>query len=236
MAEVFAMKLRIRFEKTGSMKFIGHLDTMRFFQKLMRLADIDIRYSEGFSPHPVMSFALPLGVGVESIGEYLDLEVHTTGPSEDSLQRLNACMPEGLRVLSYKKLPDNAKNGMSMVAAADYLITPKRGTMPDLSDEVQTLFHDAPAFVIEKKTKKSVKELDLKQHVYAFRCRQNGFFLKLAAGSETNIKPELLLEAFFERAGMTFEKKDWQITRLELYGKNDAGGFCPLDDFGENLC
>ena len=230
------MKLRIRFQKTGSMKFIGHLDTMRFFQKLMRLAAIDVRYSEGYSPHPVMSFALPLGVGVESQGEYLDLEVHATDSSEDSLQRLNACMPEGLLALSYKKLPDNAKNSMALVAAADYLITPKNGVMPDLSEQVQSLFYDAPAFMIEKKTKKSVKELDLKQYVYAFRSRKNGIFLKLSAGSETNIKPELLLEAFFARAGLTFEKKDWQILRLELYGKNDAGALCPLDDFGENLC
>lgn len=230
------MKLRIRFEKTGSMKFIGHLDTMRFFQKLMRLASIDVRYTEGYSPHPVMSFALPLGVGVESTGEYLDLEVYTTDTGEAVLQRLNACMPEGLKALSCRKLPDNAKNGMAMVAAADYLVAPKNMEMPDLTEQVQTLFHDAPTFLIQKKTKKSVKELDLKQYVHVFCCRQNGFFLKLSAGSETNIKPELLLEAFFDRAGERFDKTAWQITRLELYGKNEAGVFRPLEDFGENLC
>lgn len=236
MAEVSAMKIRIRFEKTGSMKFIGHLDTMRFFQKLMRLASIDIRYTEGYSPHPVMSFALPLGVGVESRGEYLDLEVQTSDTSEASLQRLNGCMPEGLRALSYRKLPDNAKNGMAMVAAADCFLTPRDGVMPDLAKKVQALFHDAPAFMIEKKTKKSVKELDLKQFVYVFSCREDGIFLRLSAGSETNIKPELLMEAFFDRAGLTFEKTAWQVTRLELYGKNEAGELCPLDDFGEDLC
>ena len=67
------MKIRIKFAKYGVMKFIGHLDVMRFFQKAIRRADIDIRYSEGFSPHPVMSFAAPLGVGMESIGEYFDI-------------------------------------------------------------------------------------------------------------------------------------------------------------------
>ena len=51
------MKIRIKFSKQGAMKFIGHLDTMRYFQKAMRRADVDIRYSEGFSPHQIMSFA-----------------------------------------------------------------------------------------------------------------------------------------------------------------------------------
>ncbi len=229
------MKLRIRFAKTGSMKFIGHLDTMRFFQKLMRLAEIDVRYSEGYSPHPIMSFALPLGVGVESTGEYLDLEVNSTDSSEESLRRLNACMPEGLQALSYKKLPDNAKNGMAMVAAADYHIAPKDGAMPALDEKIRSLFQEAPQFLIEKKTKKSVRELDLKQYVYTFSCDGEGIFLKLSAGSETNIKPELLLEPFFDRAGLHFEKTAWQIQRKELYGKDETNALRSLDDFGENL-
>ena len=67
------MKVRIKFAKSGVMKFVGHLDMMRYFQKAMRRADIDIKYSEGFSPHQIMSFAAPLGVGITSDGEYLDI-------------------------------------------------------------------------------------------------------------------------------------------------------------------
>ena len=58
------MKIRIKFRKWGVMKFIGHLDMMRYFQKAVRRAKIDIRYSEGYSPHQIMSFAAPLGVGI----------------------------------------------------------------------------------------------------------------------------------------------------------------------------
>ena len=67
------MKIRIKFRKYGIMKFIGHLDIMRYFQKAMRRADIDICYSSGFSPHMIMSFASPLGLGLESDGEYTPL-------------------------------------------------------------------------------------------------------------------------------------------------------------------
>lgn len=69
------MKVRIKFSRDGAMKFVGHLDLMRYFQKAMRRANVNIRYSEGFSPHQVMSFAAPLGVGIASRGEYLDIEV-----------------------------------------------------------------------------------------------------------------------------------------------------------------
>ena len=73
------MKVRIQFSKHGAMKFLGHLDIMRYFQKAIRRAGIDIAYTGGFSPHPVMSFASPLGVGLESDGEYMEIEVRSHG-------------------------------------------------------------------------------------------------------------------------------------------------------------
>ncbi|MFR1256681.1 MAG: TIGR03936 family radical SAM-associated protein [Eubacterium sp.] len=65
------MKTRMRFTKTGTVKFIGHLDCMRFFQKALRRARLDVAYSQGYSPHQLMSFASPLGVGITSDGELL---------------------------------------------------------------------------------------------------------------------------------------------------------------------
>ena len=94
------MKIRIKFAKQGTMKFIGHLDVMRYFQKAIRRADIDIRYSEGFSPHQIMSFAAPLGVGLTSNGEYMDIEVHSAPSSEEMKKKLNDTMVEGFTVLS----------------------------------------------------------------------------------------------------------------------------------------
>ena len=102
------MKIRIKFSKHGSMKFVGHLDLMRFFQKAIRMSGIDICYSKGFRPHPVMSFAAPLGVGLTSDGEYLDIEAHTSRSSKDAMDALNAVMPEGLKVTGYVQLDDHA--------------------------------------------------------------------------------------------------------------------------------
>ena len=93
------MKIRLRFSKRGQMKFIGHLDMVRYFQKVMRRSEVDVAYSEGFSPHQKMSFAAPLSVGVLSRGEYFDLEVNSTESSKVMLERINAQNAEGVEVL-----------------------------------------------------------------------------------------------------------------------------------------
>lgn len=107
------IKIRIKFRKYGVMRFIGHLDIMRYFQKAMRRAEIDICYSEGFSPHQIMSFAAPLGVGITSDGEYLDIEVNSTRSSEASIKALNDTMVEGVEVTEYVKLPDYQSSSVS---------------------------------------------------------------------------------------------------------------------------
>ncbi len=120
------MKVRIKFSKYGPVKFIGHLDVMRYFQKAIRRAEIDIAYSEGFSPHPVMSFASPLSVGHTSQGEYFDIEANSFTSEEDLLQRLQGAMVEGFTVSAVKLLPEGEGNAMASVAAASYFAAFKK--------------------------------------------------------------------------------------------------------------
>ena len=165
------MKIRIKFRKTGIMKFIGHLDVMRYFQKAIRRADVEICYSGGFSPHQIMSFAAPLGVGITSNGEYVDIEVHSTGTTAEMLERLNAVMAEGFEIAEYKLLPDTAANAMSSVAAADYTLTFRPGYEPEEESAEEwfkklTAFFDQPQVMVLKKTKKGEKEMDLKPLIY----------------------------------------------------------------------
>ena len=97
------MNVRIKFQKTGPLRFISHLDVMRYFQKVIRRAGIDICFSEGFSPHMIMSFASPLGLGLTSEGEYVDIRVGSAPSSAEALERLNEVMAEGMKVLSFRQ-------------------------------------------------------------------------------------------------------------------------------------
>ena len=102
------MKTRMRFVKCGSMKFIGHLDCMRFFQKAIRRAKWDVAYSKGYSPHQLMSFASPLGVGVTSDGEYIDVEFYSLPDLSlpDLVTYLNQFMTDEIFVTDIEIMPD----------------------------------------------------------------------------------------------------------------------------------
>ena len=234
------MKIRIKFGKQGSMKFIGHLDVMRYFQKLMRRAEIDICYTAGFSPHQVMSFAAPLGVGLTSNGEYLDIEVNSSGSSEEMLRRLNAAGTEEIPVLSFRRLPEDAKNAMSLVAAADYMVSFRPGKEPAVRDLKQALadFLGQEEIIMLKKTKKSEAEQDIRPMIYRLEASDKGIFMQLAAGSSANLKPELVMEAFYRHQGLTFGEFDWMTHRMELYadqGTEEERKLVPLEELGDEL-
>ncbi len=246
------MKIRIKFRKYGNMKFIGHLDVMRYFQKAIRRSEVNIRYSEGFSPHQIMSFAAPLGVGITSKGEYVDIEVLDTENSKKMLDRLNAVMSEGFEILEYKLLPDDAANAMSIVAAADYSLTFRPGYEPENESPAQWFeklvrFFDADHVMIMKKTKKGEREMDLKPFVYELEVRNDGetpaLFMKVSAGSAANIKPELVLDAYYASLGEERPQFAFMTEREEVYADKasaeeiEAGvhKFITLGDLGQDI-
>ena len=164
------MKLRIKFKKYGPIRFIGHLDVMRFFQKANRRAELDVAYTGGFSPHQIMSFAAPLGVGLTSNGEYMDLEVHSLTSCEDVKERLNAASVSGIEITSVKILPDKAGNAMASVAAAGYTTAFREGRGPhfDLAPAVDR-FLAREEILITKETKKGSREINLKEGIYEMK-------------------------------------------------------------------
>ena len=116
------MMVRVKFAKYGPLRFTGHLDVLRFFQKAIRRAGLDVVYTHGFNPHQVMSFAAPLGVGLCSVGEYMDVEIASSDGAEDFKKRLQEACPYGIDILSVKMLPEKAGNAMASVAAATYAV------------------------------------------------------------------------------------------------------------------
>lgn len=233
------MKIRIKFAKYGSMIFIGHLDMMRYFQKAMRRAEIDISYSQGFNPHQIMSFASPLGVGLRSNGEYMDIQVESATGSEQMKQALNKVMVEGVEVLRVKKLPDQALNAMASVAAADYTVRFRKGCEPpfDLAGALRT-FRSKEHLPVIKKTKKGEKELDLAPSIYDMHLANDGIYLMVDASSAGNIKPGLVIEELFRENQAQLGEFDLLITREDTYLSKEQEGktvYLPLDAIGEDF-
>lgn len=241
------MKARIKFRKYGVLKFIGHLDVMRFFQKVMRRADIPIAFTSGYSPHMIMSFAQPLGLGITSEAEYLDIELAKHISSEEAVSRLNQVMVEGIDVVSFRQIDeDKKKSAMTIVAAADYLVVPKEAEERALTEHNSTkplfpvswgqymaAFMAQPEIVVMKKSKRSEKEVDIKPMIYDFHMESSGIRLKLAAGSEANLKPDLVMNTFL--ASIHEEAYPLHYHRTEVYAKSpkESGEcFVSLESFG----
>ena len=235
------MKVRIKYTKSGHFRFIGHLDVMRYFQKAVKRAELDIAYSQGFSPHQLMSFAAPLALGVTSEGEYFDAEFHSLVSSDEFIRRLNEQMVEGMKVNDVILLPDHAKNSMSIVAASDYHIS-----FADKADSValayqaellETANHllEHPVIEVFRKTKKSEKIEDIKKGILKLHPDGDQLYMLLATGSEYNLKPELVVEALCKDVGCEYHKFDYRVHRIETYMKNEEGQLVSLLESGTRM-
>ena len=222
------------------MKFIGHLDIMRYFQKAIRRAEIPIAFTSGYSPHMIMSFANPLGVGLTSDGEYFDIELTESIASKEAVRRLNEQMVDGMEIVSFVQIPDDKKSkGKSIVAGADYLSSVKNRSLPeDLAEKLEAFYAQNEICVV-KKTKKSEKEVDIRPMIYKLECRSGGIYMRVAAGSVQNLKPELVTEAFVRYLGMDAEEVTFTHHRLETFAESeDAEGkmiLVPLDALGTEI-
>lgn len=228
------MKLRIKFKKYGPIRFIGHLDVMRFFQKAIRRAGIDVAYSQGFSPHQIMAFAAPLGVGLTSNGEYMDIEVHSIVSCQDVKERLNQVSVPGIEVISVKVLPDNAENAMASVAAASYTVRFREGKAPETDMEaILPQFLAQKRILITKETKKGFREVDLKEGLYCLSCENGVLSMLVDASSGGNIKPVHVVEAILTQTGEKLQENALLITREEVYTRLETENGPKLIPLGE---
>lgn len=191
-------EVRIFFEKKDMAKFISHLDLMRCFSRAVKRAGIDIWYTEGFNPHPFMTFSLPLSLGTESYCESVDIRINDEMPCTEIMQRLNSTLPEGIRVTDVA-LPVHMANE---IAFAEFDIFFYCDDADRVIDSLRTHLA-ADEINVEKKAKqgrkKIFKPVNIKENIKSFELKrtENGALLTviLSAGVKANINPSLLIDA-----------------------------------------
>ena len=189
------MKVRVRFEKTGAIRFVGHLDFMRTFQKIVKRSGLAAVYTSGFNPHMVLSFADPLGVGQESCGEYADIEfayrdnaplseqelyrLQDIGLNNDELpdppssgemlSALNSVSVEGLRFTDAVRIGlIKSSKAMALVRYASWQILLSDGFLIPESTEIGAAVREYLAqkeIVVHKVTKKSEKDVNIRPQI-----------------------------------------------------------------------
>jgi uncharacterized protein (DUF2344 family) len=276
------MKVRIKFTKVGALRYVGHLDFMRTFQKIIKRSGVLAVFTRGFSPHMIMSFASPLGVGLESLGEYVDFEMAYRDPYELTkieLQRmsqlniendelpdvppeaviinmLNSECPDGVRILSVKRIEEAKGKAMALVSASDnvvffendWLIAGGILSEDTLSDLINR-FMEQETIMIHKTTKKTESDVDIRPQIFALNLCEKTYlpdhvrmsienagysmpvFMKLKTGSSANLKPETVISALCAFADIQYDPLALRILRLDLYGEDGK----PLSETGRSF-
>ena len=153
------MRVRVKFAKYGPMKFIGHLELMRYLQSAVRRTEIPVKYDEGF--------AMPLGVGPISSAEYMDIELEAPISTEKAMKQLGEHMCEGLDILDFREVDGGKRmKAMTIVAAADYEVWFREGFAPDWDWKAGLKeFCSRESIPWVKETKKGTREVDMRSWI-----------------------------------------------------------------------
>ena len=181
----------LTYEKNEKAKYVSHLDFVRMFGRALRRAHLPIAFSEGFNPHPLLGFALPLSVGYTSECEILEITLSEERPLKEIMVSLNNVLPQGVKITG-------ACEGKSRMKALDYaLYIVKAENIPERIGE----FLEKESILIEKKTKSGIKETDIRPDIRSIEVFPDRMEMVLRAGSRANLKPEIVVNAMNKYIG-----------------------------------
>ncbi len=214
-------EVRLLFSKTDRCKYISHLDINRCMSRALTRAQIPLWYTEGFNPHPYMSFSLPLPLGVESMCESLEIRIVGDISNEDIKKKLNAVLPTGIRIVDvYDDFRD-----CSEIAFSDYVFKYDFTNNEEAAEKIKKVLSQDSIMALKRGKqgrRKVFKEVDIKPLIdkYSVSVRDNSTVInaRLAAGQQSNLSPELFSQTLLKLSDLEFEWKS--ISRLALLDAN----------------
>ena len=214
-------EIRLRFSKTGQAKYISHLDTNRVFSRAFARAKLNLWFTQGFNPHPYMSFSLPLSLGVESLCENVDIRILDDISNDEVKKRVNDALPLGIRILDvYDDFMDCHE-----IVYSDYVYKFEFLDNEKALEKIKEVLQ-SDTIMAQKKGKQGkrrvLKETDIKQFIekYSISIRDNQIVLniRLLAGPDKNLNPSLLFDTIIRLINMDYEWKS--IGRINLLTKD----------------
>ena len=185
-------KLRMRFSKTGRAVYISHLDLMHTMQRAIARAGYSLKYSEGYNPHPQISIALPLSVGMSSICEIMDFRLNEEIDTRIFRDKVNGCFPEG--ILATEVYPAERKSSLIKWLEIEGTFEYDERRPEEVLDSVAAFF-DQERIVVEKKSKRGMTETDIRPMIrsIAFSSREDALMVHaLISAADPTLNPELL--------------------------------------------
>ncbi|MEE9584880.1 MAG: TIGR03936 family radical SAM-associated protein [Candidatus Brocadiales bacterium] len=190
------IRVRLRFQKTGVLRFISHHDLMRLFERTIRRANIPICMSQGFNPRPKMSFPTALALGIEGIDEVIELELSRWIAPQKLLECLKAQLPPGLVIISAEPITPKSPSGV------EELVYRIEGTPPkEITDKRINEFLAKREFQISREKKGGKKLFNLRSSIVSITLENGALLLKLKPTKEGIARPDEVLKALGLKMG-----------------------------------
>ncbi|MBE6670738.1 MAG: DUF2344 domain-containing protein [Ruminococcaceae bacterium] len=210
--------LRVKFEKTGKLQYISHLDLLRTMQTALRRSKVKMIYSEGFNPHMKITFALPLSIGIESVCEYMDIKTDISTDCKEVKNNLSKNLPNDMKVLDVYE----AESKLTDIKYASYTIYLDYGDKTENAAVIGNKLFSEP-LVVTKRTKKGEKDIDIQPMIHKAEVKyEYGCAIincTLCADSENYLNPFYLTGALDKAMDMTALHK--RTVRVGAFFAND---------------
>ena len=229
----------LKFSKQGKIRFISHLDLLRVFQRTFRRSGLNLAYSNGFNPHAKIGFAMPLSLGFESRGEYLEFETELDYDPEDTVKRLNEAAPPGIQALNCRKLKETGKTAAAAALQYAEYTAEYRGEKQEVREILSKavgpfLSQESIVSVKYSKKKKKNVESEIRTNIHSLSVINEMKFIltmMLGAGNTGSLNPQVLMKEFFNFCSLDYEDSDWLYTRKEMYLTDQKNHILPLMEF-----
>lgn len=219
------MRAMIRFGKQPRLRFISHLDLQRFFQRALNRTGLPIAWTQGFNPHPILSFGSALALGWTSEYEILDVKLSAPMGRRRTEDAMRAALPVDLPVLEVRMVDDRHPAPMAMVRASDYEITLSGETAAATLDAAEEFLRRESVMAV-RKTKSGEREVDIRPMALLLERKGDVLSARLMLTEKDTLKPDLLVRALAEIAGA--EVPEMRIHRRCLLGEDESGALKPL--------
>ena len=219
------MRAMIRFGKQSRLRFISHLDLQRFFQRALNRTGLPIAWTQGFNPHPILSFGSALALGWTSEDEILDVQRSAPLGRRRTEDAMRAALPVDLPVLEVRMVDDRHPAPMAMVRASDYEITLSGETAAATLDAAEEFLRRESVMAV-RKTKSGEREVDIRPMALLMEREGDVLSARLMLTEKDTLKPDLLVRALAEIAGA--EVPEMRIHRRCLLGEDESGALKPL--------
>ena len=219
------MRAMIRFGKQPRLRFISHLDLQRFFQRALNRTGLPIAWTQGFNPHPILSFGSALALGWTSEYEILDVKLSAPMGRRRTEDAMRAALPVDLPVLEVRMVDDRHPAPMAMVRASDYEITLSGENAAATLDAAEEFLRRESVMAV-RKTKSGEREVDIRPMALLLEREGDVLSARLMLTEKDTLKPDLLVRALAEIAGA--EVPEMRIHRRCLLGEDESGALKPL--------